>query len=242
MTASTHSLSTSAPGHLYIADGSQTGLDTFQNMTIEAWVNSTSVASIRTIASKWDTGKKEYWFRYNGITSDIELLYTIDGSTEKEADWPYVLPINAWHHIAVTRDNTADLWHCYYDGAEIGTPHASTSGTTHNGSADFFIGITDVPSYGWAGLLDDVRVWNVCRSDEQIAHWYNTELLGTETGLVGYWKLNDDNSDSGPNGNTLLDSGSPAFSTNVPDMYETLNPMVGLPVQAVAGGVGLAID
>ena len=39
------------------------------------------------------------------------------------------------------------------------------------------------------GLFDEFRVWNVARSATEIMTNYNKSLTGTETGLVGYWKL-----------------------------------------------------
>ncbi len=40
------------------------------------------------------------------------------------------------------------------------------------------------------GVLDDLRMWNITRTQAQIKSTMNIELAGNETGLVGYWKLN----------------------------------------------------
>lgn len=41
------------------------------------------------------------------------------------------------------------------------------------------------------GKIADVRLWNTARTEVEIAKNYNKELTGTETGLYGYWKFNE---------------------------------------------------
>ncbi len=41
------------------------------------------------------------------------------------------------------------------------------------------------------GLIDEVRIWNVARTEEQIQASWNRSLRGDEPGLVGYWPLNE---------------------------------------------------
>ncbi|MEM9024953.1 MAG: LamG domain-containing protein, partial [Bacteroidota bacterium] len=49
--------------------------------------------------------------------------------------------------------------------------------------------------YYMDGFLDEVRYWNVTRSQTDIRDNMCSSLTGSETGLVGYWKL-DDGSDT----------------------------------------------
>jgi len=55
--------------------------------------------------------------------------------------------------------------------------------------------------------MDEVRIWNVARSAADIQADMNRELIGNESGLVGYWKLNEgagatiyDSTSNGSNG------------------------------------------
>src|SRR5438128_186942 len=41
------------------------------------------------------------------------------------------------------------------------------------------------------GALDDLRIWNVARTQAQIQSNLNHELTGTEAGLVGYWTFDE---------------------------------------------------
>ncbi|HEX3033157.1 MAG TPA: LamG-like jellyroll fold domain-containing protein [Bacillota bacterium] len=55
------------------------------------------------------------------------------------------------------------------------------------------------------GSLDDLRIWGVARTEQEISGNMNHELTGTEPGLLGYWKFNENTGtvlkDSTPNGN-----------------------------------------
>ena len=43
----------------------------------------------------------------------------------------------------------------------------------------------------WKGAIDDVRIWNVIRTGDQIAAAYRQELTGLQLGLVGNWKFDE---------------------------------------------------
>jgi len=43
----------------------------------------------------------------------------------------------------------------------------------------------------WRGLIDDVRIWNVVRTPEQIALLYHIELANPPAGLVGNWRFDE---------------------------------------------------
>jgi hypothetical protein len=42
-----------------------------------------------------------------------------------------------------------------------------------------------------AGRLDEIRIWKVTRSGSEIATYRNKRLAGSETGLKGYWRLDE---------------------------------------------------
>ncbi len=56
----------------------------------------------------------------------------------------------------------------------------SAIGTQDNASEDFF----------W-GIIDEVRVWQVARTTEEIAASYNRILAPDTPGLVGYWNFDE---------------------------------------------------
>ena len=95
----------------------------------------------------------------------------------------------ACHHLAATMEAASRTLILYLDGREVARgilPNHTTVGNDgpvaigRNGSAP-----------GWQGKLDDVRIWNVVRSAEQIRDGRLSELGGAPAGLVGNWKFDE---------------------------------------------------
>ena len=43
----------------------------------------------------------------------------------------------------------------------------------------------------YKGVLDEVRIWNLVRSDADIGEFYNRVLEGNEDGLLAYWRFEE---------------------------------------------------
>jgi len=90
---------------------------------------------------------------------------------------------------------------------------ASVSITFPTGAVDqtdsLFIGKDAPPSSRFLQAnLDDIRVWNVARTAQQIQDNFRSELVGNETGLAAYWNFNAGNAnDLTSNGNNGALSG-----------------------------------
>jgi Concanavalin A-like lectin/glucanases superfamily len=64
-----------------------------------------------------------------------------------------------------------------------GNPGYATNNYVRIGCAN----TTGTDLYFLNGNVDDVRVWNVARTQSQISSNYQNELTGTESGLVAYY-------------------------------------------------------
>ncbi len=224
LAADTHSadLEKDSSQYLSIADGSQTGLDLSGSLTLEAWVKLESQpvngGSEMAIIDKFDgdNNARSYALRYVSVSGTYKLrLHTSSaGNTNTETDVAATLPNGEWHHVAVSKSGSTATF--YVDGVSVGSGSADSS--IYNGSATFAIGATVGNSADgfFDGLIDEVKVWNVARSGSDILTDKGGESSGSETGLVGYWKLNNSLSDSTSDGNTLTNNNSATFSTDVP--------------------------
>ncbi|MCW5552652.1 MAG: hypothetical protein KIS67_10910, partial [Verrucomicrobiae bacterium] len=107
------------------------------------------------------------------------------GDSWEDTGVPY--PYGGWHHFAVVKHRAgAEL---YIDGvltAKNDLPLRSPTDIT-----TFRIGQNRYGTERWIGFIDEVRVWNVARSAEQIRENYLRNLAGTEPGLVGLWNFDD---------------------------------------------------
>ena len=101
-----------------------------------------------------------------------------------------------WEHFALTYDG-AGTWKAYKNGQPTSNPSCtmascfgtpSYAGTTKT-NPELRIGVGN-NSYFYTGALDEVRIWNVERTQSQIAANLYNELSGTETGLKQYFNFN----------------------------------------------------
>jgi hypothetical protein len=108
--------------------------------------------------------------------------------------------LDQWQHIAVTYDGLGQVA-MIFDGVEqnvtFTTPPAGP--IMDNGDDDLIIGNDAVSGNGFEGIMDEIRMWSIVRSEEETGQTMNTVLNGTEAGLLISWRMNEGN------GETILD-------------------------------------
>ncbi|MEE9344214.1 MAG: PQQ-dependent sugar dehydrogenase [Methylococcales bacterium] len=130
---------------------------------------------------------------------------------------------NAWTHLAITRSGSS--LSLYLNGALDatgdwnGTLPVKALGRGNKHAIGFF-----------QGEMDEVRFWNIARSDAQISQSYNQSVTPNSAGLVGYWTFNGagqvigDSSSSSRNGslglNTNLGNDDPSRITSTAPFNE----------------------
>lgn len=144
-------------------------------MTISVWVNTENGGSILTWGRPGGGQRGSRELRMNiGQDGKNSLCY---GEYNSDGGWKPVIvrptDVNLidgkWHHIAVVR-NGPSIQH-YIDGKPQGKP-----GTAQAGSGDYTdrlligaLGLQQNPSNYFKGLIDDLSVWDMALSAEQIA-------------------------------------------------------------------------
>jgi hypothetical protein len=131
------------------------------------------------------------------------------------ADYPfgYIAPTNVWVHLAFVCDIGTRL---YVNGLLQGNLSV-TIPLGLGGLAQDTSGHAD----HMRGSLDEIRVWNIARTQAQIQGGMNHTLSVPQPNLVGYWRLDDaggtsvtdssgqDNTGTLQNGATWVNSGAP---------------------------------
>jgi hypothetical protein len=91
-----------------------------------------------------------------------------------------------WTHLASTYDGTT--FRFYINGELQGDTVVAFSPNT---TTPLQLGrVADGDAY-FNGAIDEVRIWNVARTPEQIQATMNTPFTEPQSGLVGYWQLNE---------------------------------------------------
>ncbi len=118
--------------------------------------------------------------------------------------------ITGWHHLAgVGSPSGVQL---YFDGEPVGTPGAGLTGIQSNGSAVLDIGkdsrFTTASLRVSGETMDEIRIWNFARSQEEIKEDLYSTLSGAEAGLVGYYRLDQTTGTSVPDLSTRQAEGT----------------------------------
>jgi hypothetical protein len=96
-----------------------------------------------------------------------------------------------WHHYAFTYNASTNVRSVYVDGKYIG---GDTAPADFTGPAAFRIGghVPTLFSRGaWNGNMDEVRIWNIVRTQAQIRENMHLTLSGAESGLLAYYQFNE---------------------------------------------------
>ncbi|MDP2895979.1 MAG: S41 family peptidase [bacterium] len=122
---------------------------------------------------------------------------------------PYDFETGEWYHLVGTFDGGAIS--VFVNGVRISS--LRSSGQMYSDKSDLVIGKGD-PEFSFGeyfhGALDEIRIWNIARSQKEIQAAMNTPLTGKEEGLVAYWNFDDGTAkDLSPHGNDgKLDGGA----------------------------------
>ena len=188
-------------------------LNLADSMTLEAWVKP-SLTGQRTLLAK--AASPSVICYSLGLNSANKILLRVFGSTGNaflSVTGGTALVTGQWRHVSASWNGTQGK--ILLDGVLDGS--GSGIGTTRVSTISSFLvgGIFGSESFG--GLIDQIRVWNIARTETDVLNDYQSILTGNEAGLVGLWKLASGEgqapSDSTPNGLDLMlgaDSGEDA--------------------------------
>lgn len=224
----------------YVDCGNDSLLKPSTSVTIEAWIKPDTYSSnaLYFIASKGTTGGKGYWI---GLKSTGKAIFSVESQLSGDA----VLSLNEWIHITGVWDGSEQR--LYVNGVLDGTVATTISTIDYSGVPTFRIG-DQSGSTGryFDGEIDDVRVWNVSRTQKQIQDNMNKELVGNETGLVGYWKFNEESGTTATDSTSNSNDGTISGATYVTDTWSEQSIQDGANVEAITftriGTVSDAID
>jgi len=156
---------------------------------------------------------------------------------------------NNWHHVAFTYDGT--LVSGYFDGTLVVGPFVSVGdGVGQTPMSSFSVGqfVDNIPPLApFNGLADEVRVWNYARTQTEISTYLHQELTGNESGLVAYYRFENNHLDGTTNGYTLTGINSPTFSSDtalvsLPPAAMTTNLIVQVGTLNLQVGIENSLD
>ncbi len=155
----------------YVEMGDELDLNNSE-FTISAWIKRGASSANTSILSKRDAAYTEgYDFKINS-TGRFEMSWK-NGSTQTITS-DVVIPVDEWHQVAIIYSGgTANL---YIDGVLDKTESLTAPVDT---ARSFNIAAADGSTSLFEGNIDEVRVWNVALSVDQLHYIMNQEVLNS---------------------------------------------------------------
>ena len=185
----------------YVNLGNDSRLKPSAALTVEAWAHSSDwTAPGRLISCRQGAG---YALSTAGTGSDklggevnANGAYLVVGISNAEV-------ASGWHHFALTYDGQYVKFYLdgrltnskALDGTHPISYHATNSVLL---AADPGAGDTPENEY-FTGTLDEVRIWESCRTEQEIRQTMMTPLSGDEPGLVAYYPADETSGSALPN-------------------------------------------
>ena len=170
-----------------ISVDSSSTFNSVNTLTIEAWINADTWKANSyqgTIVGKDQANQSGYVLRCG---NNGKLSFTIGAGNTNwiEVESNPIMQVNTWHHVAgVMNSGTLTI---YIDGVQVGTkiasPIANSTNSVYIGESSGFAGRV------FDGKIDEVRIWNVARSQTEISNNMAIDLPATTANLLGYYKM-----------------------------------------------------
>jgi len=152
---------------VYVADSSSLDIT---RATLEAWVKpSVSSQSYARIVFKGTNSplfEPLYFLAYDSSGKYMRMVVFISGVAKSAISTTTLTNTLKWYHIAGTYDG--DEVKIYIDGTLEGTTSVLGDGDIDIGTPALGIGRNPEGSYGYKGLIDEVRIWSSALADTQL--------------------------------------------------------------------------
>ncbi|MFA6304434.1 MAG: DUF2341 domain-containing protein [Patescibacteria group bacterium] len=151
-----------------VISGSPASLNLPLVRTIEAWINPRTL-HLGTIVD----GGTQYWLRI-GVNGQLYYYYYNSSAWQVHATATSVISAGVWQHVVLVDDSSQPLPKIYVNGVEYKFTTTPTQRKSNTGTVSaFYIG-----KYGsqdpFNGMIDDVKLYALARTPEQIMNDYLT--------------------------------------------------------------------
>jgi hypothetical protein len=196
-------------------------------ITVETWVKYNSLTQYTgPFTHLQDNATNESGYGITYLNSQIRFWLVTEnmGAGDHNDNPGTTINTDTWYHIAGTYDGTTIK---FYLNGVLSASEAKTGNIDWDfPPTDFRIGAYhDDETHYFDGSVDEVRVWNVARTQAEIQANMYSPLAGSESGLVGYWPFEEG---SGTTASDLTANGNNGTLTNM-DNSDWVNGIIGNP-------------
>jgi len=166
---------------------SYTGVRGTANRTFEAWIYLQFTPSGNSCIM--DYGLSTVAARNTFLVNSNRAIAFIAGGTNTNiTSSTNVVPLNTWSHVAFVKNGGTG--YLYVNGIQVGTGNLSGVNTGTGGSNLKIGNRVSGGNIPFRGVIDEVRVWDVARTQTEIASAMNIEFCSAPSSLKAYYRLN----------------------------------------------------
>jgi hypothetical protein len=173
----------------YVDLGNASTFDVGTAVTYEAWIYPESTQS-GFIMNKW-VGFAEDKQLIVGGNQLYFYLYDVFNWAQLVSS-PSSIPLHQYTHVAATYNASTGTATLFING--VFDTSKSVGNNVSNSTGNLYIGCNAV-RYGnelpFKGIVDEIRIWDVARTESEIQSTMNQPLNGNEPGLIGYWEFDE---------------------------------------------------
>jgi hypothetical protein len=179
------------------SNGTTVGNFGTSNFTIEYWIKTTDAGAYH-ITKRGGCGGGSFWSIGHGVVGQgttgmyIELNNGGSNPVVMQPTLPRPINDNRWHHIALVREGVKLSF--YYDGELVEAKNGAGIANPNNGGY-LYLGASSCNNL-LDGSLDEIRLWNVARTPEQINSGMRNIIPANALNLHAYFNM-----DQGVGGN-----------------------------------------
>ena len=162
------------------------------DFTISFWMKSTSTSSDAAIITDkdWDNGWRNGWV-FALVNGKIRMNIGDGGNLNLSAYSSAIVNDNKWHYIVGTFDRDANMI-LYVDGIKQAETSIANIDDIDSGYG-LFLGCDVEKDYPYAGLIDEVKIWNKALTQQEIRERRHLTIQPTDplnTNLMLYYQFN----------------------------------------------------
>jgi hypothetical protein len=180
---------------------------TGNEFAIEFWVNPDADSD----EDAWILRKQNSWgVQWTGTGEERQIYFQADGFNEGITSNSGV-QAGVWTHVAIVYDgNNRNI----YLNGQLDKQNSGSDGPGQSGS-DLIIGSNGANNgQFFAGEIDDLRFWGTSRGSSQIEANATEPLVGSESGLVGYWQFDTQEESAGATRGSTFRHGKVTLESN----------------------------
>ncbi|MBU0486318.1 MAG: fibronectin type III domain-containing protein [Bacteroidetes bacterium] len=157
------------------------------SITLEAWVYiPADFTGYQGIIDKSAT--TSYGLQLGSIFDQNAVGFYLGSSTPRLQTTANALHSGQWQHVAATFNDATDELYIYVNGEVVES--GSFAGTWAGNTSDISIGAVNQGGANFfEGRIDEVRIWNIARSQSEIRSTMNDTIPASSVGLVSYYRF-----------------------------------------------------